>query len=124
MRIGLSLSGFMDTPAASLLALLISLPATLILAALSYYLIEKPLMNWGKRTLEGSIADFCRVGQTLFVTLSETLHALRRLPSIPRETLKVAIGVEHATIREQLAVKCLPQVMSTGFCMMSCSIER
>jgi len=31
-----------DTPATSLLALLISLPATLALAALSYYVIEKP----------------------------------------------------------------------------------
>ena len=38
-----------DTPAISLLALLISLPATLVLAALSYYLIEKPLMGWGKK---------------------------------------------------------------------------
>ena len=38
-----------DTPATSLLALLISLPATLTLAALSYYVIEKPLMGWGKK---------------------------------------------------------------------------
>jgi len=38
-----------DTPATSLLALLISLPATLTLAALSYYVIEKPLMRWGKK---------------------------------------------------------------------------
>ena len=38
-----------DTPAASMLALIISLSATLALAALSYYLIEKPLMNWGKK---------------------------------------------------------------------------
>ena len=38
-----------DTPATSLLALLISLPATLALAALSYYVIEKPLMGWGKK---------------------------------------------------------------------------
>ena len=38
-----------NTPATSLLALLISLPATLALAALSYYVIEKPLMGWGKK---------------------------------------------------------------------------
>jgi peptidoglycan/LPS O-acetylase OafA/YrhL len=38
-----------DTPATSLLALLISLPATLALAALSYYVIEKPSMGWGKK---------------------------------------------------------------------------
>ena len=38
-----------NTPAMSLLALAISLPATLILASLSYYLIEKPLMGWGKK---------------------------------------------------------------------------
>lgn len=38
-----------NTPLTSLLALTISLPATLILAALSYYLIEKPLMGWGKK---------------------------------------------------------------------------
>ena len=37
------------TPATSLLALLISLPTTLALAALSYYVIEKPLMGWGKK---------------------------------------------------------------------------
>ena len=40
---------FWDTTAASMLALIISLSATLALAALSYYLIEKPLMNWGKK---------------------------------------------------------------------------
>ena len=33
----------------SSLALLISLPTTLALAALSYYVIEKPLMGWGKK---------------------------------------------------------------------------
>ena len=38
-----------STPAKSLLALAISLTTTLILAALSYYLIEKPLMGWGKK---------------------------------------------------------------------------
>ena len=38
-----------DSPLASLLALMISLPATLCLAAMSYYLIEKPLMGWGKK---------------------------------------------------------------------------
>ncbi|MCH1611564.1 MAG: acyltransferase [Luminiphilus sp.] len=38
-----------DTPATSLVALLISLPVTLSLATLSYYVIEKPLMGWGKK---------------------------------------------------------------------------
>jgi len=38
-----------DSPLTSLLALAISLPATLCLAAMSYYLIEKPLMGWGKK---------------------------------------------------------------------------
>ena len=38
-----------NTPVTSLLALAISLPVTLILASLSYYLIEKPLMGWGKK---------------------------------------------------------------------------
>ena len=38
-----------DSPWTSLLALLISLPATLALAALSYYVIERPLMGWGKK---------------------------------------------------------------------------
>ena len=38
-----------NTPAMSLLALAISLPTTLILAAVSYYIIEKPLMGWGKK---------------------------------------------------------------------------
>ncbi len=37
-----------STPGNSLLALIISLPTTLLLATLSYYLIEKPLMGWGK----------------------------------------------------------------------------
>ena len=37
-----------NTPAMSLLALAISFPTTLILAAVSYYIIEKPLMGWGK----------------------------------------------------------------------------
>jgi peptidoglycan/LPS O-acetylase OafA/YrhL len=32
----------------SLLALLISLPATLVLAAISYYCVERPLMAWGR----------------------------------------------------------------------------
>ncbi len=32
----------------SLLALVISLPATLAMAALSYYCVERPLMAWGK----------------------------------------------------------------------------
>ena len=33
----------------SLLALGIALSATLALAAISYYVIEKPLMGWGKQ---------------------------------------------------------------------------
>jgi peptidoglycan/LPS O-acetylase OafA/YrhL len=37
-----------STPSMSLLALIISLPATLALAAVSYYCIERPLMLWGK----------------------------------------------------------------------------
>jgi len=37
-----------STPLMSLLALVISLPATLALAALSYYCVERPLMAWGK----------------------------------------------------------------------------
>ena len=37
-----------STPSMSLLALVISLPATLALAALSYYCVERPLMAWGK----------------------------------------------------------------------------
>lgn len=37
-----------STPSMSLLALAISLPATLALAALSYYCVERPLMAWGK----------------------------------------------------------------------------
>jgi peptidoglycan/LPS O-acetylase OafA/YrhL len=38
-----------STPSMSLLALVISLPATLAMAALSYYCVERPLMAWGKR---------------------------------------------------------------------------
>ncbi|MBT6037772.1 MAG: acyltransferase [Halieaceae bacterium] len=37
-----------STPSMSLLALAISLPATLALAAISYYCVERPLMAWGK----------------------------------------------------------------------------
>lgn len=37
-----------STPSMSLLALIITLPATLVLAALSYYCVERPLMAWGK----------------------------------------------------------------------------
>lgn len=37
-----------STPSMSLLALAISLPATLLLAALSYYWVERPLMTWAK----------------------------------------------------------------------------
>ena len=37
-----------STPSMSLLALLISLPATLVLAAISYYCVERPLMAWGR----------------------------------------------------------------------------
>ena len=38
-------------PAQSLLALVLAVPVTLALAALSYYLIERPLMGWGRRKL-------------------------------------------------------------------------
>ena len=38
-------------PGQSLLALLIVVPITLVLAALSFYLIERPLMGWGKKRL-------------------------------------------------------------------------
>ena len=38
-----------STPSMSLLALAISLPATLALAAISYYCVERPLMAWGKQ---------------------------------------------------------------------------
>ena len=37
-----------NTPSMSLAALVISLPATLAMAALSYYCVERPLMAWGK----------------------------------------------------------------------------
>ena len=37
-----------STPSMSVLALIISLPATLALASLSYYCVERPLMAWGK----------------------------------------------------------------------------
>ena len=40
-----------NSPFMSLIALAISLPSTLILASVSYYLIEKPLMGWGKNRL-------------------------------------------------------------------------
>ena len=40
-----------STPWQSLLALLVAVPITLILAALSFYLIERPLMGWGKKRL-------------------------------------------------------------------------
>lgn len=38
-------------PATSFVALIITISATLILASLSFYLIEKPLMGWGKKRL-------------------------------------------------------------------------
>ena len=38
-------------PLQSLLALLIAVPVTLCLAAISFYLIERPLMGWGKKRL-------------------------------------------------------------------------
>ncbi|MCA1778765.1 MAG: acyltransferase [Xanthomonadaceae bacterium] len=38
-----------NTPLGSLLALVTSLTATLILAAVSFYAIERPVMGWGKR---------------------------------------------------------------------------
>ena len=40
-----------NSPLESLLALLIAVPVTLSLAALSFYLIERPLMGWGKKRL-------------------------------------------------------------------------
>lgn len=40
-----------STPTQSGLALMIAVPVTLALAALSFYLIERPLMGWGKRKL-------------------------------------------------------------------------
>jgi peptidoglycan/LPS O-acetylase OafA/YrhL len=40
-----------STPWQSLLALLIVVPVTVVLAALSFYLIERPLMGWGKKRL-------------------------------------------------------------------------
>ena len=42
----------LNTPSMSLLALVISLPATLAMAALSYYCVERPLMAWGKHRFE------------------------------------------------------------------------
>ena len=41
-----------STPSMSLLALAISLLATLALAALSYYCVERPLMAWGKHRFQ------------------------------------------------------------------------
>ena len=38
-----------STPGQSLLALLVVVPITLGLAALSFYLIERPLMGWGRK---------------------------------------------------------------------------
>ena len=40
-----------STPRQSLLALLVVVPITLVFAALSFYLIERPLMGWGKKRL-------------------------------------------------------------------------
>ena len=40
-----------STPAQSGVALMIAVPITLLLAALSFYLVERPLMGWGKRKL-------------------------------------------------------------------------
>jgi peptidoglycan/LPS O-acetylase OafA/YrhL len=45
-----------STPSMSLLALVISLPVTLALAALSYYSIERPIMAWGKRRFKTASA--------------------------------------------------------------------
>ena len=41
---------FWTTPTSSLLALFIAMPITLLLASLSFYLVEKPLMGWGKQS--------------------------------------------------------------------------
>ena len=38
-----------STPAMSLVALAVALPITFTLASLSYYLLERPLMGWGKK---------------------------------------------------------------------------
>ena len=40
-----------DSLASSVLALMLVIPATLVLAALSFYCVERPLMGWGKRKL-------------------------------------------------------------------------
>ena len=40
-----------STPMMSVLALAVALPMTLVLASLSYYLLERPLMGWGKKVL-------------------------------------------------------------------------
>ena len=40
-----------STPEQSGLALMIAVSVTLVMAALSFYLIERPLMGWGKRKL-------------------------------------------------------------------------
>ena len=45
-----------NTPSTSLLALVISLTATLAMAALSYYCVERPLMAWGKRRFKTASA--------------------------------------------------------------------
>lgn len=42
------------TPGQSFLALMIAVPITLSLAALSFYLIERPLMGWGRRKLSNN----------------------------------------------------------------------
>lgn len=42
---------YWSSPSASALALFATIPATLILASLSYYLVERPLMGWGKKKL-------------------------------------------------------------------------
>jgi peptidoglycan/LPS O-acetylase OafA/YrhL len=40
---------FWSTPTMSLVALAVALPITFTLASLSYYLLERPLMGWGKK---------------------------------------------------------------------------
>ena len=44
-------------PSTSFVALIITISATLILASLSFYLIEKPLMGWGKKRLAAPQKD-------------------------------------------------------------------
>lgn len=48
---------YWGNPSTSFVALIITISATLILASLSFYLIEKPLMGWGKKRLAAPQKD-------------------------------------------------------------------